>query len=72
MDSGPNLRFVTASIHVNYLKPTPIDTILELRGRIKEIKGKKVVVDVSLSAKGEICAKGEAIAVKIPENMIIK
>jgi len=72
MDSEPNLRFVTASIHVDYLKPTPIDTILELRGRIKEIKGKKVTVDVSLSAKGEVCAKGEIIAVKIPENMILK
>jgi len=72
MDSEPNLRFVTASIHVDYLKPTPIDTILELRGRIKEIKGKKVVVEISLSAKGEICAKGDVIAVKIPENMILK
>ncbi len=72
MDSEPKLRFVTASLHVDYLKPTPIDSTLELRGRMKEIKGKKVVVSVSLIAKGEICVRGEVVAVRIPESMILK
>jgi acyl-coenzyme A thioesterase PaaI-like protein len=71
MDTKPELRFVTASIHVDYLKPTPINCVLELKGKVKEIKGKKVVIEVTLSAKNEICAKGEVIAIKIPENMIL-
>ncbi|HEC39324.1 hypothetical protein LCGC14_0587430 [marine sediment metagenome] len=70
MDSKPSLRFVTASLHVNYLKPTPIDTTLVLRGEIKEMKGKKVTVKISLSANGEICASGEVIAIKIPDTML--
>ena len=37
MGSEPVARFVTASLHVDYLKPTPIDTELELRGRVREI-----------------------------------
>jgi acyl-coenzyme A thioesterase PaaI-like protein len=70
MDTEPPLRYVTASLHVNYKKPTPIDTVLVLRGSIKEIKDKKVIVEVTLSANDEICAVGEVIAVKIPESMI--
>jgi acyl-coenzyme A thioesterase PaaI-like protein len=70
MGTEPKLRFVTASIHVDFVKPTPIDADLVLRGKVLEVKERKVVVEVSLSARGEICAKGKVIAVKIPENMI--
>lgn len=69
MDTDPPLRFVTASLHVNYLRPTPIDGPLEIRGRIKEIKGKKVVVESTLSAGGNVCAKGEVVALQMPETM---
>lgn len=61
-------RCVTASLNVDYLKPTPIDCTLELRGKIKEIKGRKVIVQTNLSAKGEICAKGEVVVVEVPDN----
>ncbi len=69
MDTDPPLRFVTASLHVNYLRPTPIDSPLEIRGKVKEIKGKKVVVESTLSAGGNLCARGELVAVQMPENM---
>ena len=69
MDTDPPLRFVTASLHVDYLAPTPIDGPLEIRGRIKEIKGKKVVVESTLSAGGKVCARGEVVAVKMPDTM---
>jgi len=68
MGSDPLFRFVTASLHVDYLSPTPIDATLELRGNVKEIKGRKVIVGVTLSARGSICAKGEVVAVQMPEN----
>ncbi len=61
-------RCVTASLKVDYLKPTPIDCILELRGKVKEIKGRKVIVETSLYAKNEICAKGEVIVVQVPDD----
>lgn len=43
MDTLPAFRFVTGSLHVDYLKPTPIGETLEIRGRVKEINGRKVV-----------------------------
>jgi len=70
MDSEPAFRFVTASLHVDYLRPTPLGVPLEVRARVKEIKGRKVVVDAALSAQGIICARGEVVAVQMPENMV--
>jgi acyl-coenzyme A thioesterase PaaI-like protein len=68
-DSNTDFRFVTASLHVDYLRPTPIDSPMQLRGRIKEIKGRKVVVDVSVSSKGELCVRGQVVAVQLPEQL---
>jgi acyl-coenzyme A thioesterase PaaI-like protein len=70
MGTEPAFRFVTASLHVDYVKPTPLGVPLELRGRVKEIKGRKVVVSTTLSAEGEICARGEVVTVQMPESMI--
>jgi len=70
MGTEPALRFVTASLQVRYIRPTPHGVPLEVRGRIKELKGKKVVVSATVSAKGEICAQGEVVAVQMPEHMI--
>jgi len=69
MDTDPPLRFVSASLHVDYLRPTPLGVPLELRSKVKEIKGRKVVVTTALSAKGEVCARGEVVAVQIPEQL---
>jgi acyl-coenzyme A thioesterase PaaI-like protein len=70
MDTNPPLRFLTAALHVDYLHPTPLGTPLEIRASIKEIKGRKVVVTASLSADGKVCARGEVIAVQVPEKLI--
>jgi acyl-coenzyme A thioesterase PaaI-like protein len=68
MDTTPPLRYVTASLHVDFLRPTPMGS-LEIRGTVKEIKGRKVVVGETLSAGGEVCARGEVVAVQMPESM---
>ncbi|MFZ7112228.1 MAG: PaaI family thioesterase [Desulfatiglandales bacterium] len=70
MDTQPPLRFMTASLHVDFVRPTPIGVPLEIRGRAREIKGRKVVVESKLSANGEVCARGEVVAVQIPERLI--
>jgi acyl-coenzyme A thioesterase PaaI-like protein len=69
MDTKPPLRFVTGSLHVDYLKPTPIEGPLELRARVKEIKGRKVVVSTDLLVRGEVCARGETVCVLIPDHL---
>ncbi len=70
MDSQPPLRFLTGSLHVEYLHPTPIDTVLEVRARVKEIKGRKVVVSEELLADGQVCARGEVVAIQVPDDLI--
>ncbi len=70
MDTEPPLRFLTASLHVDYLKPTPLGIQLEIRGRIKEIKERKVVVEEWIIANGEITVRGELVAVQVPDRMI--
>lgn len=71
MGTDPPFRFVTASLQVDFLRPTPLGIPLEIRGTIKEIKGRKIIVDAAVSAGGEICARGRVVAVEMPENMII-
>jgi acyl-coenzyme A thioesterase PaaI-like protein len=66
----PPARFLTASLHVNYLRPTPIDAVLEVRAEVKEIKGRKVVVASRLIAAGEVCATGEVVAIQVPEHLM--
>ena len=69
-DSDPPLRFVTASLKVDYLQPTPLGVPLEIRGTIEEVSGRKVVVAASVSAEGEVCARGRVVAVQMPDHFM--
>lgn len=68
IDSLPAFRFVTGSLHVSYLKPTPLGPVLEIRGRIKEIKGRKVVVEATVYVEGVATATGEVVALQMPDT----
>ena len=70
MDSLPAFRFVTASLHVDYLAPTPLDAELEIRGRVKETKGKRVVVEATVSVLGKVTARGQVVAVQMPDTFL--
>jgi acyl-coenzyme A thioesterase PaaI-like protein len=67
-DMAPS-RFVTASLRVDYIRPTPLDVELKIRGKIEQLKERKVVVSVTISAKGTVCVRGEVVAVRMPETM---
>lgn len=69
-DTEPPFRFVTASLQVDYLKPIPLGIELELRGKVVELKRRKVISDITVSANGEITAKGKVVAIQMPENFI--
>jgi len=64
---GEMPRFGTASLKVDYLAPTPVNTELELRGKINEITGRKVIVEVNLLAEQKVCAKGELQFIQLKE-----
>ncbi len=61
-------RCVTASLKVDYKRPTPLGPELEIRGKILELKGRKVIVEAQLTANGEVCVSGEIIAVRVPDD----
>jgi len=69
MGSLPALRFVTGALNISYLAPTPQGVELELIGRFSEVKDRKIVVEITLSANDVVCVKGQVIAVLMPESM---
>ncbi len=69
MDSLPPIRFLTGTLNVKYLKPTPLGPPIELRGKIREVKGRKVTVDITVSVEGEVTAQGTVIALQVPEHL---
>jgi acyl-coenzyme A thioesterase PaaI-like protein len=66
---APAPRFVTGSLRVDYLKPTPLGPEIVLRARAREIGSRKVTVDVSVEVEGVQTARGEVVAVRMPETM---
>jgi acyl-coenzyme A thioesterase PaaI-like protein len=69
-DAEPNTRTLTASLHVDYLKPTPLGIELEVRGKVKELKGRKVVIEEWILARRVITVRGEVVAVQVPESLV--
>jgi acyl-coenzyme A thioesterase PaaI-like protein len=67
---GEAPRFVTASLQVDFLKPTPLGPVLEVRGRIVEITDRKVVLEETLEADGVVTARAKVVAVRMPQSMI--
>ena len=72
MDTLPAIRFVTGALNVSYLAPTPQSVELELIGSFTEVKERKIMVDIIVSANGVVCAKGTVIAIKMPQGMEVK
>lgn len=62
-------RYVTARLEVTYRRPTPLGPELELRGTVRERSARKVIVDITLSAEGEVTAEGVVVAVRMPEQL---
>ena len=72
MGTEPAFRFVTASLQVDFKKPTPLGVPLEIRGTISEIGDRKVVVDVTISEGETMCSTGRVVAVQLPDSMLLK
>ena len=63
--SSPRIGYVTANMNIAYLRPTPIYEAIELRARISKLESRKAWVSCTLSAAGEICAKGEVLGIRV-------
>ncbi|CAM4021858.1 PaaI family thioesterase [Janibacter anophelis] len=67
--SEPPLRYVTASLQVDYVAPTPMGVELTLRGTIEEVGEHKVVVSETVHAGETLVARGRVVAVLMPAGM---
>ncbi|MBY0123374.1 PaaI family thioesterase [Bacillus sp. S/N-304-OC-R1] len=65
-------RFVTGSLKVDFLKPTPQGIPLKAVGTVTEIHPKKWKVDVEVFANETVCARGEVLAVVMPSTFTKK
>ncbi|MCW5874114.1 MAG: PaaI family thioesterase [Anaerolineales bacterium] len=66
--SQPLITYVTGSLKVDYLKPTPLNGHpLELRAVVERTEGRKTFVRCRLLADGVETARGEVLGVRIPE-----
>jgi acyl-coenzyme A thioesterase PaaI-like protein len=70
MDTEPPLRYLTASLHVDYLKPTPLGPLLEVRGKVRQVKGRKIAIEEWIVVNGVITVRGELVAVQVPDQMV--
>jgi acyl-coenzyme A thioesterase PaaI-like protein len=68
LDNAPiPVRCVTASLKVDFKSLTPMGTLLELKGTLRKIEGRKIWVDMTLSANGNVCATGEILAIQLKD-----
>ncbi|MEP7345900.1 MAG: PaaI family thioesterase [Gemmatimonadaceae bacterium] len=65
----PTPRFVTASLHVDFLRPTPLGPELLLKARAVEVSERKAIVELEVLADGVQCARAKVVAVRAPATM---
>ncbi len=66
---GATIWYATASLQVNYRKPTRIDGPITLRARITDVSGKKTSLAVDLfTHDGERTCDGAVLAIRVPDE----
>lgn len=69
-DGAEPPRFVTGSLQVSFLKPTPQEVPLKAVGTVTEIHPKKWKVETEVFAHDNVVARGEVIAVVMPNTFM--
>lgn len=70
--SNRHFMYVTGSISVKYLRPTPINKPITLRAKITEMSEKKIKVACDLYSEDMKCAIGEVLAVRVDLRLFLK
>ena len=68
----PIILYITGAIQVKLLRPTPLNRPVVLRARIKNKQEKKIVLACSVYSGKNQCARGEIVAIRVPEALWIK
>ena len=65
----PSPRYVTAMLHVDFVRPTPLGGELVIRGRVEEFTARKVRVAAWVEAGDETTVRASIVAVPLPDRM---
>jgi acyl-coenzyme A thioesterase PaaI-like protein len=68
--SEPHFHYATAKLEVEYLRPTPIGTELELEARIVGRTDRTYVLSCTLNAGDKTCVSASVEAIRVPETWI--
>ena len=66
--SAPELWYATSSLHIEYLRPTPINAVVELEGRVVAVDDRTTTVECVLIAEGKPRARATVGAVRVPDS----
>ena len=69
--NGEQFMYVTGSLFVKFIRPTPLDKPVSLRAKVKEVKGNKIVVECTLHSGDTLCATAEVLAVRVDANSFV-
>jgi acyl-coenzyme A thioesterase PaaI-like protein len=62
-------RFVTGSLKVDFLKPTPLGPELVIRAWVTSATERKTLIAATITVDGIVTVRGEVVAVRIPASM---
>jgi acyl-coenzyme A thioesterase PaaI-like protein len=63
--SPPAISYVTGSLNVRYLQPTPLDKPVVLRAKVAELHARKAIVEVAVYSGEVKTAEGTVTAVRV-------
>lgn len=67
----PHLHYATATLEVEYLRPTPIATELVLDAEILRRTERTYVLSCSVEARGKTTVTARVEAIRVPESWIL-
>ena len=68
MSSMPVHRCVTGTLNVRFLRPTTLGPVVEVRGRVADITGRKVTVLSRICVEGVTTVEAEVVALEMPDG----
>ena len=70
-ESGEHFMYVTGSIFVKYLRPTPLNKPVTLRAKVEKVEGNRISVSCSLYSEETLCATGEILTVRVDTEKFV-
>lgn len=63
--SSPDIRYVTANLSVDYLKPVPFNKTLALEAWVTKIENKKSFVECKVTVDAQRCLQARILAIRV-------